>query len=155
VDVFEEVCKLIFTKLYDEMDCFRGRHKYLRFRNSNTAARFKANIQDLCDDARKQWPGVFSEDEKIKLRLQPVCELMNLHTSASLYPAISEADLWAIPIPRITPATQTEVTANVRAAQASRRRAHALLEAAKRAVEIAIEDSEAAAFVNLDAARAG
>lgn len=67
VDVFEEVFKLIFTKLYDEMYCFRGRHKHLRFRNSNTAAQLKANIQALFDDARKQWPGVFSEDEKIKL----------------------------------------------------------------------------------------
>lgn len=38
VDVFEEVFKIIFTKLYDEMYCFRGRHKYLRFRNSNTTA---------------------------------------------------------------------------------------------------------------------
>ena len=27
----------------------------------------KANIQALFDDARKQWPGVFAEDEKIKL----------------------------------------------------------------------------------------
>lgn len=67
VDVFEEVFKLIFTKLYDEMYCFRGRHKYLRFRNSNTAAQLKANIQALFDDARKQWPGVFAEDEKVKL----------------------------------------------------------------------------------------
>ncbi|HCB13936.1 MAG TPA: hypothetical protein DEP36_10275 [Gammaproteobacteria bacterium] len=67
VDVFEEVFKLIFTKLYDEMYCFRGRHKYLRFRNSNTAAQLKANIQGLFDDARQQWPGVFSEDEKLKL----------------------------------------------------------------------------------------
>lgn len=58
VDVFEEVFKLIFTKLYDEIYCFRGRHKYLRFRNSNTAAQLKANIQGLFDDARKQWPGV-------------------------------------------------------------------------------------------------
>ncbi len=67
VDVFEEVFKLIFTKLYDEMYCFRKRHRYLRFRNSNTAAQLKANIQALFDDARKQWPGVFSEDEKVKL----------------------------------------------------------------------------------------
>lgn len=44
VDVFEEVFKLIFTKLYDEMYCFRGRHKHLRFRNSNTAAQLKASI---------------------------------------------------------------------------------------------------------------
>ncbi len=35
------------------------------------------------------------------LRLLPVCELMDLHTSASLYPAIAEADLLALPFPRI------------------------------------------------------
>lgn len=67
VDVFEEVFKLIFSKLYDEMYCYRGRHKYLRFRNSNTAAQLKASIQSLFDDAKKEWPGVFAEDEKIKL----------------------------------------------------------------------------------------
>lgn len=67
VDAFEEVFKLIFTKLYDEMYCFRGRHKYLRFRNSNTAAQLKANIQNLFDDAKKQWGGVFQDDDKIKL----------------------------------------------------------------------------------------
>lgn len=67
VDVFEEVFKLIFTKLYDEMFCYRGRYKYLRFRNSNTTSQLKANISNLFDDARKEWPGVFAEDEKIKL----------------------------------------------------------------------------------------
>lgn len=67
VDVFEEVFKLVFSKLYDEMFCFRGRHKFLRFRNSNTAAQLKANVQSLFDDAKKEWPGVFAEDERIKL----------------------------------------------------------------------------------------
>lgn len=67
VDVFEEVFKLIFSKLYDEMYCYRGRHKYLRFRNSNTAFQLKTSIQSLFDDAKKEWPGVFAEDEKIKL----------------------------------------------------------------------------------------
>ena len=36
VDVFEEVFKLIFTKLYDEMACYRGSYRFLRFRNQNT-----------------------------------------------------------------------------------------------------------------------
>lgn len=67
VNAFEEVFKLIFTKLYDEMYCYRGRHKYLRFRNSNTAAQLKANIQSLFDDAKNQWPGVFQGDDKLKL----------------------------------------------------------------------------------------
>jgi len=67
VDVFEEVFKLIFTKLYDELACHRGRYKYLRFRNTNTAAQLKVNIQALFDDAKKEWEGVFANDEKIKL----------------------------------------------------------------------------------------
>lgn len=84
------------------------------------------------------------------LRLPPVCELLDLHTSASLYPAISEADLLAMPIPRIDAETQSQVEANVRAAQASRQRAAQLLDAARRAVEIAIEESEAAALAWMD-----
>jgi len=35
------------------------------------------------------------------LRLPIICELMDLHTSASLYPAISERDLLKLPIPKI------------------------------------------------------
>ncbi|MBX3330659.1 MAG: N-6 DNA methylase [Nitrospira sp.] len=67
VDVFEEVFKLIFTKLYDELACYQGSYKHLRFRNQNTAAQLKANIQKLFDDAKEEWEGVFASDEKIKL----------------------------------------------------------------------------------------
>lgn len=67
VDVFEEVFKLIFTKLYDEMATHRGQHPYLRFRNTNTAAQLKRAIQDLFDEAKKKWPGVFLDDERIRL----------------------------------------------------------------------------------------
>jgi len=69
VDVFEEVFKLIFAKLYDEIACYQGRkgQRILRFRNSNTAAQLKANIQNLFDDAKEEWEGVFTPDEKIKL----------------------------------------------------------------------------------------
>jgi type I restriction enzyme M protein len=66
VDVFEEVFKLIFTKLYDEMTSHR-RNTPLRFRNQNTAAQLKTAIQNLFDDAKKKWPGVFLEDERIRL----------------------------------------------------------------------------------------
>ncbi len=66
VDVFEEVFKLIFTKLYDEMTSHRLGNA-LRFRNQNTAAQLKTAIQNLFDDAKKKWPGVFLEDERIRL----------------------------------------------------------------------------------------
>lgn len=66
VDVFEEVFKLIFTKLYDEMSSHR-KGSSLRFRNQNTAAQLKIAIQGLFDDAKGKWPGVFLDDERIRL----------------------------------------------------------------------------------------
>ena len=66
VDVFEEVFKLIFTKLYDEMNSHRLGNA-LRFRNQNTAAQLKVAIQNLFDEAKKKWPGVFLDDERIRL----------------------------------------------------------------------------------------
>ena len=67
VDVFEEVFKLIFTKLYDEMTCHRDLYPHLKFRNSGTAAQVKDKIQSVFDDAKKKWPGVFLDDERIRL----------------------------------------------------------------------------------------
>ncbi len=67
VDVFEEVFKLIFTKLYDEMSCHQGKYPFLRFRNSNTSTQLKNSIQSLFDDAKTRWPGVFLDDERIRL----------------------------------------------------------------------------------------
>lgn len=67
VDVFEEVFKLVFTKLYDEMSHSRGRYRNLRFRNSNTAAQLKDAIQTIFDEAKQQWPGVFLDDDRIRL----------------------------------------------------------------------------------------
>lgn len=84
------------------------------------------------------------------LRLPAVCELMDLHTSASLYPAISEQDLLSLPMPLIDEPTSDRICAAVKSSQASRQRATELLEAAKRAVEIAIEDSETAALAYLE-----
>ena len=80
------------------------------------------------------------------LRLPGICELMDLHTSASLYPAISERDLLRLPIPHISEAAQQAIDTYVGAAHSAKQRATQLLEAAKRAVEIAIEASEAAAL---------
>ncbi len=65
--VFEEVFKLIFTKLYDEMNSHRLGNA-LRFRNQNTAAQLKVAIQNLFDEAKKKWPGVFLDDERIRFR---------------------------------------------------------------------------------------
>ncbi len=80
------------------------------------------------------------------LRLPVICELMDLHTSASLYPAISERDLLQLPVPQIPDPAAEEIIHHIRQAHQSRQQAQSLLESAKRAVEVAIEEGEAAAL---------
>ena len=84
------------------------------------------------------------------LRLPPVCTLMDLHTSASMYPAISEADLLTLPIPEIPAATQRTIEKSVLAARQAKQHATQLLDIARRAVEIAIEHDEKSALAYLE-----
>lgn len=68
VDVFEEVFKLIFTKLYDEMESGRAPARHLVFRNNGDTERdLKAKIEGLFEKAREKWVGVFDDDSKILL----------------------------------------------------------------------------------------
>ena len=68
VDVFEEVFKLIFTKLYDEMESGRKPDRHLEFRNyGDTETELKDKLQNLFDEAKGKWVGVFSEDSKLML----------------------------------------------------------------------------------------
>lgn len=68
VDVFEEVFKLIYTKLYDELASTRDSKRVLEFRNyGDTDEDLKENIENLFENAKEKWPKVFDENEKIKL----------------------------------------------------------------------------------------
>lgn len=68
VDVFEEVFKLIFTKLYDEMESGQKPDRHLEFRNyGDTETELKDKLQTLFDKAKDKWSGVFSEDAKLML----------------------------------------------------------------------------------------
>ena len=68
VDVFEELFKLIFTKLFDEMESGRNKTRYLEFRNyGDTETELKEKIQKLFNKAKTKWEGVFSDDSKIEL----------------------------------------------------------------------------------------
>jgi len=68
VDVFEELFKLIFTKLYDEMQSGRDAGRYLQFRNyGDTDTELKEKIHLLFTQARQTWEGVFTVDSKIEL----------------------------------------------------------------------------------------
>lgn len=67
VNVFEEVFKLIFAKLYDELSSYQGKHKILRFRNTNTESELSTRIDNLFREAREKWEGVFPFDDRIRL----------------------------------------------------------------------------------------
>ena len=68
VDVFEEVFKLIYTKLFDEMLGGRDENRILEFWNyGETDSELKETIQQLFDCAKAKWVGIFADDDKIKL----------------------------------------------------------------------------------------
>ena len=68
VDVFEEVFKLIYTKLFDEMLGGRDKSRILEFWNyGETDSELKETIQKLFDRAKAKWQGIFADDDKIRL----------------------------------------------------------------------------------------
>ena len=68
VDVFEELFKLVFTKLYDELEGGRDKKRHLVFKNyGETETELQDKIQALFDKARGRWQGVFSTDAKLEL----------------------------------------------------------------------------------------
>lgn len=68
VDVFEEVFKLIFAKLYDEQIGATDDNYNLEFRNSGLSdIQLKEKIEKLFKKACNKWPGVFAEDAKVSL----------------------------------------------------------------------------------------
>ena len=85
----------------------------------------------------------------VYLRLPIICELMDLHTSASLYPALSDKDLVGLPIPKIPVAVKKDIASLVQQSFTLKAQSERLLEVAKRAVEIAIEQDEDAGMAYL------
>ena len=68
VDSFEEIFKLIFAKLYDELVCANDITAHLKFRNTgDTDFELKQKIQELFDDAKQKWEGIFADESKILL----------------------------------------------------------------------------------------
>ncbi len=68
VDVFEELFKLIFTKLFDELESGRTQSRPLEFRNyGDTETELKEKIQNLFNNAKRKWEGVFTDDDRVNL----------------------------------------------------------------------------------------
>jgi type I restriction enzyme M protein len=81
----------------------------------------------------------------VYLRSPIVCKILDLHTTASMYPAISTEDLLKIPITLPKESTRQKITEKVRESRKAREQSKQLLEIAKTGVERAIETDEAAA----------
>ena len=68
VDVFEELFKLIFTKLFDELEGGRDKKRHLVFKNyGETETELRNKIQDLFDKANARWEGVFPTGARLEL----------------------------------------------------------------------------------------
>jgi type I restriction enzyme S subunit len=83
------------------------------------------------------------------LRLPVICELLDLYASASMYPAITDLDIFTLPLPNIPAVVAAQVTQDVRGGMVAKTHAVQRLNKAKRAVEVAIEDGEPAAMAFL------
>jgi len=108
--------------------------------------------ENICSSGFAVMPpkGIPGELPFAYLRLPVICELMDLHTTASMYPAISTTDLMRLPFLLPDDATIKKVKQQITAARLARREAHALLDKTKQAVEFAIEKNEASALAYLN-----
>lgn len=79
--------------------------------------------------------GIEPEVLLVYLRLPIVCEILDLHTTASMYPAIPVEQLLRIPIALPATSVRDRIVDKVRAAFAARREAARLLDEAKSTVE--------------------
>lgn len=86
----------------------------------------------------------------IFLRSTPVQTILKWCQDGSQHPRFSERDLLAIPVPDAVAQVSSEITDIVQDGFAARHRARLLLDAAKRAVEIAIDEGESATMAYLD-----
>lgn len=71
----------------------------------------------------------------IYLRLPILAEILDLHTTATMYPAISTVDLMQIPITKPDASISNEIVIKVKQARAAQKEAKQLLEIAKQRVE--------------------
>jgi len=67
VDSFTEIFKLIYAKLYDEKEAKKRKDGEILFRQSKDIQITFDTINRLFQSAVKEWPGIFSQHDKIEL----------------------------------------------------------------------------------------
>lgn len=70
VDEFNEIFKIIFAKLYDEKAARDRKNQEIAFRKSDNALVTYETINGLFRKAMVEWPGIFDDNEQIKLTPQ-------------------------------------------------------------------------------------
>jgi len=98
---------------------------------------------------RPKTKDISPETLMVFLRSSPVQTILKWCQDGSQHPRFSESDLLSIPVPDAVAKISNEVTIIVQEGFTARHRARKLFDAAKRAVEIAIEDGESAAMAYL------
>jgi type I restriction enzyme M protein len=102
-DSFDEIFKLIYAKLYDEKEAISRNGEELYFRKSPTGKPedTKKVIEDLFEDAKKEWPEIFEKTDKIKLTPEhlSICvgELQDVRLFGSNLRIIDEAFEYLLP----------------------------------------------------------
>lgn len=103
VDSFDEVFKLIYTKLYDEKEAMNRPNQELHFRKSPTGKveETRRTIENLFAEAKTEWPDIFDRTAKINLSSQhlSVCvgELQDIRLFGSNLRIVDEAFEYLIP----------------------------------------------------------
>jgi len=67
VDVFNEVFKLIYAKLFDEWEAKNRKNHELKFRKYKDPKTTYNEISNLFEGAKNEWKGIFERSDKIKL----------------------------------------------------------------------------------------
>jgi len=67
VEVFSEIFKLIYAKLYDEWENETGESSKLRFRKYYHPETTKREIEKLFEESKKEWKGIFDINDELKL----------------------------------------------------------------------------------------
>jgi len=101
---------------------------------------------------RPKGKAISPETLMVFLRSAPVQTILKWCQDGSQHPRFSEGDLLSIPVPDAVATASDQITKIVQDGFTARYRARKLLDAAKRAVEVAIEDGEPAAIAYLDQA---
>jgi type I restriction enzyme, S subunit len=101
---------------------------------------------------RPKGKAISPETLMVFLRSAPVQTILKWCQDGSQHPRFSERDLLSIPVPDAVATISDQITKIVQDGFTARDSARKLLEAAKRAVEIAVEDGEPAAMAYLDRA---